>query len=135
MTPRVVELLASCSDIVLLDLRGSGVRAGQLAPLRSRFALSAVQGAVLSRTAALVLAAVTLGQFVCADAAQHGAAVAAISMTAAASTGQHVGHEAVRPQQWVNQGVQALLQAAAEVAAVGPSPMHHHPSHGGWVHH
>lgn len=114
VTPQVVGLLSSVDNIVLLDLRGSGVRAGQLAPLRARHALSAsFQGAVLSRTAAMVLASVTLEQFVCADAAQHGAAVAAVRVgPAAAAVGQGGAS-----QQWVNQGVNALLQAAAASAA------------------
>lgn len=112
VTPQVVGLLSSVDNIVLLDLRGSGVRAGQLAPLRARHALSAsFQGAVLSRTAAMVLASVTLEQFVCADAAQHGAAVAAVRAGPAA-----VGQGGAS-QQWVNQGVNALLQAAAASAA------------------
>lgn len=117
VTPRVVELLSSCADILLLDLRGSGVKAAQLAPLRAKFMLSNVQGAVLSRTAAMVLAAVTLDQFVCADAAQHGAAVAATAAGAAAGGWLQVGFSDQTVQQWVNEGVTALLQAAAEVQA------------------
>lgn len=132
MTPRAVDLLSSCPDILLLDLRGSGVKAAQLAPLRARYALSAVQGAVLSRTAALVLAAVTLEQFVCADAAQHGAAAAAVKVGTAvspgsaatliqlASAGQQPGGSS-SSQQWVNQGANALLQAAAEMPAAVPA--------------
>jgi hypothetical protein len=116
VTPQVVlRLLSSVDDIVLLDLRGSGVRAGQLAPLRARHALSAsFQGAVLSRTAAMVLASVTLEQFVCAHAGQHGAAVAAVRVGPAAGV---AGEGGGASQQWVNQGVNALLQAAAAASA------------------
>lgn len=123
VTPAAVDLLSSCADIILLDLRGSGVKAAQLAPLRAKFALSAVQGAVLSRTAAMVLAAVTWEQFVCADATQHGAAVAASAVGAAAAAQQVAGCGS-SVQQWVNQGVAALLQAAAEVAAVPLARQH-----------
>ena len=116
VTPRVAELLGSCPDILLLDLRGSGVKAAQLASLRARFALSAVQGGVLSRTgSALVLASVTLEQFVCADAASHGVALAAI----------RAGPQHSSALQLVNDGVAALLQAAAEVAAVSQQQRQH----------
>jgi hypothetical protein len=123
VTPTAVELLSSCADITLLDLRGSGVKAAQLAPLRAKFALSAVQGAVLSRTAAMVLAAVTWEQFVCADAAQHGAAVAA-SAGGTAAPAQQVAGCGCSVQQWVNQAVAALLQAAAEVGVVPLAGQH-----------
>lgn len=136
VTPAVTSLLSSCDEVVMLDLRGSGVRAAQLAPLRARFALSMVQGAVLSRTAAMVLAAVTWEQFVCADAAQHGAAVAASTVGApAAAAGQQVSGRGCSSQQWVNQGVAALLQAAADVAAPplpGQHPVPAFPFHQQW---
>lgn len=112
MTPRVAELLGSCPEILLIDLRGSGVRAAQLSSLRSRYALSSVQGAVLSRTAAMVLAAVTHEQFVCAGAAEHGADVSAIKVARAAPSSEAV----VCAPAAVNEGVEALLQAAAEAA-------------------
>jgi hypothetical protein len=128
VTPAAVDLLVSCPDIVLLDLRGSGVRAAQLGTLRSKYALSAVQGAVLSRTAAMVLAAVTLDQFVCCDAAQHGAAVAEIRVGQAAA-----GQQSVGLQHWVNEGVCALLQAAAEAPAAALQPQAVHSGGQHWL--
>lgn len=125
VTPRVVELVGSCPDILLLDLRGSGVKAAQLAPLRARYALSAVQGAVLSRTAAMVLAAVTLEQFVCADAVQHGPVAAAVRVEVAAACRQSAVGSSHSSLRWVNQGVAALLQAAAD-AAGAPFPLQQH---------
>lgn len=126
VTPQVVELVSSCPDILLLDLRGSGVKAAQLAPLRARYALSAVQGAVLSRTAAMVLAAVTLEQFVCADAVQHGPAAAAARVEAAAAGRQSAAVSGHSSLQWVIEGVAALLQAAAD-AAGAPFPVQQRP--------
>jgi hypothetical protein len=104
VTPRAAELLAACPSLVLVDLRGSGVRAGQLMPLRTRHVLCAPQGGVLSASAALALAAVTMDQFVCGWPEHGAAAFAALEDPEGA-------------QAWVNHGAQRLLDAAAEAAA------------------
>lgn len=95
---RAAALLLACDHLMFLDMRGTGVRAHELQPLRRRFALAAPQGAVLSRTASLAAAAVALEAWVCGYPAAHGACAAA---PAAA-------------QPWVHTGVHELLAAAAQ---------------------
>lgn len=71
-------------------------------PLRSKFALSAIQGAVLSRTAALAAAAITLDMFVCSAPSEHNTAGVKERQQRSA------GEDAV---QWVQHGVQELMRA------------------------
>jgi hypothetical protein len=106
ITAKAAELLLCCPDIIFLDLRGSGVKAHQLLPLRTKFQLSAVQGAVLSRSAAVAAAAVSHDAFLCVDPSAHSSAA---GVTAAAVSGQQDSL-----QQWVLQGVAELLKARQE---------------------
>jgi hypothetical protein len=77
----------------------------------------------------MVLAAVTLDQFVCCDAAQHGAAVADIRVGQAAAGQQPAGL-----QHWVNEGVSVLLQAAAEAPSAAMQPAQPAAAHPGGQH-
>jgi len=107
----------SCSDIVFVDLRGSGVTNAQLMPLRSKFALSAIQGAVLSRTAALAAAAITLDMFLCSAPSQHNIAGMTVIQ------GSRAEEDSL---QWVHHGVQELMRAKDEVLTAQQSvaPIH-----------
>lgn len=109
ITPRTAELLRSLPDLVFLDMRGSGVTASQLVPLRTKFSLRTPQGAVLSRSAAMALVAVSLDGFVCSQPAEHSTVARSAG---AAGRGQSTSDQM---QQWEQEGIAELLHARAEV--------------------
>lgn len=93
-------------------MRGSGVTASQLVPLRRKFSLNASQGAVLSRSAAMTLAAVALGGFVCCQPVEHNS-MAATSRSCNASSAAHSSGSGL--QSWVQLGVRHLITARTEL--------------------
>lgn len=113
----VPALLLPLPTLTFLDLRGSGVRLGQLLELQRRFRLSRLQGAVLARSTGIAAAAVSLGAFVCADPAAH-------AEEAAAQGSHHNSHQAADMPRIAFALLEAagMARAACSQAAAHPRP-------------
>lgn len=94
-------------------MRGSGVTASQLVQLRAKFNLKAPQGAVLTSSAAMAVAAVSLDAFVCAAPLKHSKLAAGGVHSPASSSSSSSGED--QQQQWVHDGISELIRARAEV--------------------
>eukprot|EP00879_Flechtneria_rotunda_P026870 GHRR01028708.1.p1 GENE.GHRR01028708.1~~GHRR01028708.1.p1 ORF type:complete len:352 (+),score=112.36 GHRR01028708.1:939-1994(+) len=99
VTARTAELLMCLEQLTFLDMRGTAIQASQLLPLKIRFALSAIQGAVLSRSAAVAAAAVAADLFVCGAGSGDG-------------TSRHTMYI---EDDWMQEGVNELVHASDEV--------------------
>ncbi len=139
-----VAFLQAAAQLELLDLRGTGIRAGELRPLAQRFLLSVVQGAVLARSLALAAAALAQpGSFVCACSDGCAAVLPASAASAEAAGGRRrarrgpgysggaVAAEPARPgaaagvpvQQAAQQGVSYVAGAVAAWQQVPAAPV------------
>lgn len=116
VTAHTAQLLSCLTDLIFLDMRGSGVTASQLTPLRRKFSLNAPQGAVLSRSAAMTLAAVALDRFVCCQPVEHNSMAATSPGGGSNRSASRAGHSSGPAlQSWVQLGVRDLITARTEL--------------------
>lgn len=111
-----MALLQQAAQLELLDVRGTGIRAGELRPLAQRFLLSVVQGAVLARSLALAAAALAQDSFVCACGDGCAAVLPAGSASSAEAAG---GRRRARRGPGYRGGAVAAEPAGPGAAAAG----------------